>query len=268
MPDDATPDRVLHQPACACHDRVPVQAGGVWRAAIERGMQCWYQPIVDRTGQVVAFEALLRAGDPDAPVPPAELFAAAQAEGWSTWLDQAARRTAIEGSAAWLGTRTLFVNFLPSSIYDPARCLATTREAARRAEVSLRQLVFEVVETEAIRDVPHLAAVFAEYKRMGCRVALDDVGSGRSTVELVRELQPDVVKIDRGLVRGLPSGETRRAFEAIVDAGTEVGACVLAEGVETGEELAAVRAAGAEFTQGWLHGRPVPADALATRAAA
>lgn len=221
-----------------------------------------YQPIVDAaSGVVVAFEALLRAEVDGQRVAPLALFEQARDEGWLLWLDQQARRTAILGAAGWLRQRTLFINFVPSTVYDPARCLATTLAAAREAVIPLRHLVFEVVETEAIRDVAHLRTVFAEYRRMGCRVALDDVGAGHNTVEVLVALEPDVVKLDRRLIAGLPSGATFHEAARIVATARQVGAMVLAEGVETADEHDAAVRLGAHLAQGWFHGRPAPAPA-------
>jgi EAL domain-containing protein (putative c-di-GMP-specific phosphodiesterase class I) len=270
MSDDECRTTVLRMPAsrtdghpCSCGSALPVEASERWRRPIETGgMRCAYQVILAADGSVYGYEALLRAGSPESPLPPFELFEAAREEGWSTWLDQAARRVAIEGAADWLAGRVLFVNFLPSTVYDPARCLATTSAAAQRTGLAMGQLIFEVVETEAIRDVRHLSSVFAEYRRMGCRVALDDVGSGHNTVDLVGTLAPDLVKLDRDLVRGLPSGATRKQVDEIVRVARGLGAVVLAEGVETSDELAAAQQVGVDLTQGWLHGRPVFADAL------
>lgn len=221
-----------------------------------------YQPIIDLgTDEVVAHEALLRVADADGLLPPADLFELAADIGLSQALDQLARRTAIEGAAGWLGENTLFVNFVPSSIYDPAVCLQTTEAAVRRSGISMSQLVFEVVETEKIRDIGHLRSVFARYHEMGARVALDDLGAGHASLEVAAQLEPDVVKLDGDVVRALPTDGEAQAFVAdVVALAEEIGATVLAEGVEDATHADAATQAGITLAQGWHYGRPVPRD--------
>jgi EAL domain-containing protein (putative c-di-GMP-specific phosphodiesterase class I) len=222
-----------------------------------------YQPIVELdTGRTVAFEALLRVTGRDGPVPPGDLFGAAASGGWSQALDQVARRSAIIGAAGWLGDRSLFVNFVPSSIYDPNVCLRTTEQAAREAGIGMDKLVFEVVETERIRDIDHLRRIFARYHAMGARVALDDLGSGYASLAVAAELRPDVVKVDGGVVRRLPDDGDACGFvlEAVTQA-RSIGAVVLAEGVETQEQAELAVGLGVTLAQGWHFGHPAPAPA-------
>jgi len=226
-------------------------------------MRSHYQPIVDlATGEVVAFEALLRLTDASGPIPPGELFGASAVGGWAQALDQVARRTAIVGASGWLGERSLFVNFVPSSIYDPRICLRTTEAAARDAGVALDQLVFEVVETERIHDMSHLRGILDRYHELGARVALDDLGTGFASIDVARELQPDVMKLDGEVVRS-SSAEARRFVDEAVALADELGAIVLAEGVEEAEHADAAAAAGVTLGQGWFFGRPAPAPTVA-----
>lgn len=93
-----------------------------------------------------------------------------------------------------------FVNFLPSSIYNPEFCLTHTFEAIERLELDPKDFVFEVVETEQIQHMSILQHIFSVYRSRGMSVALDDVGAGYSTIELMNRLEPDFVKIDRSLI--------------------------------------------------------------------
>ena len=235
------------------------------RAALDRpgALASHYQPIVDvASSQPVAYEALLRLTDADGPVAPGPLFAAAATGGWAQALDQVARCTAIEGAAGWLRRARLFVNFVPSSIYDPAVCLRTTEEAASRAGVSMDQLTFEVIETESIRDIPHLRSIFRRYHEMGAQVALDDVGAGHASLDVAEELRPDVIKLDGRIVRAAVHDDRALAFVERAVAFARTGdppVTVLAEGVEDAEQLALVRDAGVDLVQGWHLGRPGPA---------
>jgi len=173
-----------------------------------RAFHSVYQPIVrlgpDPQGTVVGYEALLRASGPTGPVMPSALFGAAKQAGWLHVLDRVGRTTALRGAQGWLGDDLLFVNFLPTTIYRPQVCLATTEQAAATAGLRLDQLVFEVTESELVTDLDHLSDVFAYYRERGCQVALDDLGAGYSSLNMLVRLQPDVVKLDKDIVQRLP----------------------------------------------------------------
>ncbi len=216
-----------------------------------------YQPIVDlRTGDVVAHEALLRADHDGETVHPGRLFGAAEAAGWTHVLDRIGRETAIRHASSWLGTGSLFINFIPTSIYRPELCLRTTEQASHGAGIALDQLVFEVVEGHRIDDLDHLERIFDHYRDRGCRVALDDVGSGYASLNVLARLRPDVVKLDMELVQGLPEAGHRAIVKAIVDMSHGLGAIVVAEGIETAEQHHEVVELGCDLGQGWLLGRP------------
>jgi EAL domain-containing protein (putative c-di-GMP-specific phosphodiesterase class I) len=273
-PDElfARPDRVdTHDCSCgdlaatiARHEPHPTSmAARVLRALTDPGsMRSHYQPIVDlRSGGVVAHEALLRLTDEHGAIPPGDLFGASARGGWVQALDQMARRTAILGAGSWLGDRSLFINFVPSSIYDPRVCLRTTEMAAAEAGVTMDRLVFEVVETERIRDIGHLRTIFDRYHELGARVALDDLGAGHSSLEVARALRPDVLKLDGAVVRAVDEPVARRFVADAVELADEIGAVVLAEGIEDERQADRAVAAGVTLGQGWFYGRPEPAPA-------
>ena len=228
-----------------------------------------YQPIValDDEG-VVGYEALLRASGPDGPVMPAGLFGAAQEAGWLHVLDRVGRTSALRGAADWLGDALLFVNFLPTTIYRPQVCLRTTERAADAAGLRLDQLVFEVTESERVTDLRHLADVFTYYRERGCKVALDDLGAGWSSLNMLVELQPDVVKLDKTIVQRLPEAASRAVVTAVVDITHAYGGLVLAECVESADQAAAARDLGVDLGQGWHFGRPQEQTSLRSAAAA
>ena len=219
-----------------------------------------YQPIVafgaSEDTTVIGYEALLRATGAAGQVMPTELFAAAQQAGWLHVLDRVGRTTALRGAGPWLGDDLLFVNFLPTTIYRPEVCLATTERAARLAGLRLEQLVFEVTESEQITDLDHLEDVFGYYRERGCKVALDDLGAGYSSLNLLVRLQPDVVKLDKDIVQRLPDTVSAAVVAAVVNITHSYGGRVLAECVETAEQARAARDLGVDLAQGWLFGRP------------
>lgn len=135
-------------------------------------------------------------------------------------------------------------------------CLRTTELAASRAGVQLDQLVFEVTEGHKVHDVDHLERVFDYYRSRHCKVALDDLGSGYSSLNLLVRLRPDIVKLDKELVQGLPGAPSRAVVAAVVDITHSYGGLVLAECVETLEQSDEALQLGVDLAQGWLYGRP------------
>jgi EAL domain-containing protein (putative c-di-GMP-specific phosphodiesterase class I) len=155
-----------------------------------------------------------------------------------------------------LGDGLLFVNFVPTTIYRPEVCLRTTMQAAVEAGLRLDQLVFEVTEGEHIADIDHLSKVFAYYRDQGALVALDDLGAGYSSLNMLVRLQPDVVKLDKDIVQALPSPLSKTVVAAIVAITHSYGGRVLAECIETAEQAEAARDLDVDLGQGWFFGRP------------
>jgi EAL domain-containing protein (putative c-di-GMP-specific phosphodiesterase class I) len=117
--------------------------------------------------------------------------------------------------------------------------------------------VFEVVESHAVADRGHLVSVLEHYRSLGWRVALVDVGAGWSSRSLLAAVRPEVVKLDKGLVQGLPDAGARTVLKAVSDLAHDLGAVVVAEGIETEQLAEQVTELGADLGQGWLFGRPV-----------
>lgn len=216
------------------------------------------QPIVDEQEQVVAYEFLLRPIVDGPSFQPYRLFDIAHRTGLHSFLDRAARISAIETSAEHLprGIKR-FINFLPSSIYNPQYCLSHTFAAIERLNLDPKDFVFEVVETENILHMPKLQNIFDVYRSNGIFVALDDVGSGYSKPELIDKLKPDFVKIDRGLIDHCDQDKAKQQqIEHIVERSLATGSRVLAEGIERREEFEFCRSIGINLGQGYLFGRP------------
>ncbi|WP_311081190.1 EAL domain-containing protein [Paenibacillus polymyxa] len=218
------------------------------------------QPIVDHKLDIIGFEFLLRPSHAERPFQPFRLFEIAREAGLHAHLDRLARFSAIEKSATCLpaGIKR-FINFLPSTIYNPAYCLNHTFETIDRLSMNTRDFVFEVVETEEIDDLNFLHHIFDQYRNRGVSVALDDVGAGYSTTELMNCLQPDYVKIDRSIIVGCHSNsDQKRQITGIVESAFRFGGQVLAEGVEQMKDFEFCREAGVSLAQGYLFGKPEP----------
>ncbi len=234
---------------------------------LRRHFTVYLQPIVRPDGDVAGYEFLTRPMPEQAPFRPAELFEIARKIGQHSFLDRSARQIAIRMGAAHLppGTKR-FVNFLPSSLYRPENCLKCTFDAIRETGTDPGDCVFEVIESEPLDD-PRLPGIFDVYRREGVRLAIDDVGTGFATLDVVERLQPDYVKMDRRWVsRCDEDSGKQRYIERLLDRVSRFHGVVLAEGVERPEEWAYLKRAGVPLFQGYLFGRamPVPAKAPAT----
>jgi EAL domain-containing protein (putative c-di-GMP-specific phosphodiesterase class I) len=117
--------------------------------------------------------------------------------------------------------------------------------------------VFEVVESDEVTDVKHLLSTLDFYRRAGFRVALDDVGAGFASLNLLHALKPDFIKLDLELVRDVHREPFKAMLAAkLIEAGVALGIGVIAEGVETQSEWEWLREHGATYTQGYYVARP------------
>jgi EAL domain-containing protein (putative c-di-GMP-specific phosphodiesterase class I) len=225
---------------------------------IEGYLQTAFQPIVDAASLTIfGYEALLRTASGSPLSGPGEVFAAASAADLLPHTDLAARRTAIASAAATGLTGNLFLNFVPSAIYDPVSCLRSTTEALDRAGISHDRVIFEVVESDKVTDSGYLLKILRQYRSAGFRVALDDLGSGFSSLNLLHELRPDFVKLDIALVRDVDRDPFKATLASkIIEAARELHMIVIAEGIETAAEFNWMRENGADLLQGFHIARP------------
>lgn len=214
-----------------------------------------FQPIIDVDRRAVfAHEALVRpvAGDGGAQ----EILGLINDDNRYAF-DQACRVKAINLAARLRMSSLLSINFLPNAVYQPAACVRATLEAAASNSFPLNRIMFEVTEVERSRDAAHLMAIFTEYKRHGMLTAIDDFGAGHSGLNLLAQFQPDIVKIDMALTRGIHSDRVRRVITgSIVQMCQQLGITVIGEGVESREEALCLRELGVHLLQGYYFARP------------
>ncbi len=220
-----------------------------------------FHPIVEvSSARVYAYEMLLRAKHPEtgAMIGAGQIIEACDALKLQHQLDQRARKSAIRQAAGLhANNRRIFINFLPNTIYDPAICLRTTLEAAQEYGVDVHKLVFEIVETEKIADMEHLKRILNYYKTHGISTAVDDMGAGHTSMQYLRELEPDYVKIDRDIiVKAVDDAVVRKQLDSIVSLSKKLGIKVITEGVETEAQLRVGLEAGTDFIQGYLFAKP------------
>ena len=213
-----------------------------------------YQPIVDvSTKSIYAHEALVRGVKGES----AYSILSQVNDTNRYWFDQACRVEAIRGAAALGMQGFLSINFLPNAVYKPEACIQTTFKAAKQYGFPIQRIIFEVTESEQVIDRPHLVNIFDEYQRFGFKTAIDDFGSGFAGLNLLADYQPDIIKIDMGLVRDIDTAPSKQAIvKGIVAICTELGIKVLAEGIETKAERDFLYAQGIHLMQGYLFCKP------------
>ena len=239
--------------------RVSARANaGVLLETLAGHLTCAFQPIVDATSfEIFAYEALLRTHSNAALSTPDEIFKVARDSDLLPHTDLAARRTIIARTAAVGISQRLFINFCPSSIYDPKSCLRSTIEALDAAGIAHDRVVFEVVESDQVTDPGYLLDILRHYRQAGFKVALDDLGSGFASLNLLHQLRPDFVKLDIALVAGIDSDPFKAMLAGkIIEAARGLGMTVIAEGIETAGELHWLQNNGAQLLQGFYLARP------------
>lgn len=245
-----------------------------WLIEMLRGQAIYsvFQPIVKLSShgaapEIFGYECLMRGNHLGNVVAPDSMLQMARGADLIFQLDLAARRAAILGAGKHGIKEKVFVNFSPNSIYDPWHCLRSTVNAVEEVGLKREQVVFEITETERLPAIKHLQRIMQFYREEGFQVALDDVGSGYSSLNVLVQLKPDFVKLDMDLVRDVDRDPAKAIVaRKLIETVGELELLTIAEGIERVEELEWVRDQGAEFAQGYLFARPnVPPPAIASR---
>lgn len=222
-----------------------------------------YQPVVDLTsGRLTGVEALIRWDHPlRGPVSPAEFIPVAERTGLIVALGRWVMNEACRQARAWQDEGLdlhVAVNLSPIQFGD-AGLVDDLRNTMRRHGVDARRLVLEITESVFIENPAHAVTTMRAVNELGVALALDDFGQGYSSLSYLKTLPLQIVKIDRAFVDGLPRSTADQAIvRAVVTLASELGMAVLAEGVETLDQLAHVRRLGCGSAQGFLFSRPVP----------
>ncbi len=214
-----------------------------------------FQPIVEAAEhRLFGYEALVRGTDGSG----AYSILQQVTEDNRYTFDQTCRIKAVELAAKLHLQGYLSINFLPNAVYQPAACIRATLDAAHRVGFPTERIIFEVTESEQLTDRTHLKNILLEYQRQGFKTAIDDFGAGYSGLGLLAEFQPDIIKLDMELIRGIHNDAARFAIvEGIVGICRKLNIQIIAEGIEHVDEYAALKALGISLFQGYLFARPV-----------
>ncbi|WP_306259339.1 EAL domain-containing protein [Pararhizobium sp. IMCC21322] len=215
-----------------------------------------FQPIVNcNTASIFAYEALLRGTDGAG----AGAILSQVTNDNRYAFDQSCRVTAIE-LAAELGMAQdgafLSINFLPNAVYEPKACIRLTLETAMRTGFPVDRILFEFTEVERL-DTAHVLNILRTYRSLGFKTAIDDFGAGFAGLDLLSKFQPDVVKLDMGLVRAIDQSRVKRIMvKNILNMVQDLGIVLVCEGVETQAEFEVLSDFGVELMQGYFFAEP------------
>jgi diguanylate cyclase (GGDEF)-like protein len=217
------------------------------------------QPIVSlSTADILGYEALTR---PDAEAPldsPASFLAAASRHGLAAEVDDAWRNASVSRFGPVLAQEhLLFLNCSPSSLMGGQMRASALQAMVRRHGIAPERIVLEITEEQAIEDFDEMRRVLSGFRSHGFLLAIDDAGAGQSSLQSTVELRPNFIKLDRWLSRDIEFDRARRSMvEAITGFAHQMRARVVAEGMETPEQVEAFIELGVDFGQGFVLGRP------------
>jgi diguanylate cyclase (GGDEF)-like protein len=236
------------------------------RALALQQFELHYQPQTNLTSRgLVGFEALIRWRHPEhGLVPPDRFIPLAEEMGLIVPIGEWVLRTACREAMSWPGELTVAVNVSAKQLADRDRLPRIVRATLDATGLPARRLEVEITESALVRHEKEALHVLHALRAMGVRVSMDDFGTGYSSLSQLRSFPFDKLKIDRSFVRDLSgSDEAIAVVRAIAALGASLGMTTTAEGVETAEQEAMIRADGCTDMQGYLVSRPVPAGDVA-----
>jgi EAL domain-containing protein (putative c-di-GMP-specific phosphodiesterase class I) len=237
------------------------------RMAIEGGdLTLAYQPLIDAaTHDMTGVEALVRWNRPGhGPISPEVFIPVAETSGLIEALGLFVLRKACETAKKWPELR-ISVNVSPGQFRNPAFA-DYVRYVLKQTEIEAKRVTLEVTEGYMIQNPQRTRQAIERLKTLGVKVALDDFGSGFSSIGYLRQFGFDRIKIDRSLVMDiLESDSQREMLQATVALARSLDIPVTAEGIETEQQAIAVRLFGCDTLQGYFFGRPMPAEQITER---
>jgi len=240
------------------------------RAADQQEFLLYYQPIVSlQSGRIAGFEALLRWQHPQRGlILPGECLSVAEEIGLLIPVGQWVLQNASQQLRVWqaefpvASPLSMSVNLSCSQFLQSGKLLTIVDETLKATGLDPRSLALEVTETVMMENADAALATLAQLKDRQLRISLDDFGTGYSSLSYLQRLPVDNIKIDQSFVAHMkPAGESLEIVRSIITLAHGLGKHVIAEGVETGEQLALLRSLECEYGQGYFFSKPLETEA-------
>ncbi len=217
-----------------------------------------YQPIVSlQDGEIYAYEALSRINLENFDIGIEDVFKMAEKNGRSWEIDTICRKKALEQFAKQASDKRLFLNVDPNIIYDDDFKNGFTKNSLDKLGISKDKIAFEITERVAILDKALFFKTIEHYKAQNFAIAIDDVGSGFSGLNVIVDVKPSFIKLDMHLVRNIDEDETKRVMcRALADFCKSANIKIIAEGIEREEELEELISLGVDYGQGFFLSYP------------
>lgn len=228
---------------------------------VNRDIFTVFQPIISlRNGTVLGYEALSRVSCKSKFKNAEKLFAAAEKYGCLWELELLCRSKALEAATSFMtapNNKKLFLNVNPNIIHDDNFKMGFTREFLGQFKIEPQNVVFEITERNIIKDIDVFNKAISHYKAQDFLIAIDDAGAGYSGLNLISEVSPDFLKIDMQLVRNINNDNIKYALvKGLVEFSKLTNAALIAEGIETYEELITLINLGVQYAQGYFIQKP------------
>ena len=217
-----------------------------------------YQPIVSLiNGKVFGYEALSRISDNSLKMNIEQMFKTADETNRAWELETLCRTKALESAVTMDRDKKLFLNVNPNVIHDNGFKDGFTKSHLEKYGLDFRNVIFEITERVAVMDSNAFLAAISHYKNQNYGIAIDDVGAGYSALSIISDVKPNLMKLDMSLVRNIDKDKTKQLLcKALVDFGKSAGIQLIAEGIETEEELETLIKLNVDLGQGYFLGIP------------
>jgi EAL domain-containing protein (putative c-di-GMP-specific phosphodiesterase class I) len=234
------------------------------KALLAEQFELHYQPLIEvESGKVSGFEALVRWKHPERGlVPPDAFIPVAEEIGLIVPLGDWVLKEACREAATWPDHLTVAVNLSPVQFRNPTLALSVV-SALAQSGLPASRLELEITENVLLQDDRAVLESLHQFRELGVRICMDDFGTGYSSLSYLRSFPFDKIKIDRTFTRELgKQSDCVVIIRAVLGLGASLGMITTAEGVETEEQLAILKAEGCMQVQGYLFSRPIPAAGL------
>lgn len=233
-----------------------------------RQLSALFQPIINmQTGDIIAYEGLIR-GPSDSPLhAPMNLFKVARAGGLTTRVEDLCSQVILERFAELDLPGKLFLNVSPECLLQRDARHGDTLDYIQHIGINPERVIIELTENQPTYDYELMREAVRHYRTLGFQIAIDDLGEGFSSLRLWSELRPEYVKIDMHFTQGINNDPVKLQFvRSIQEIAEKSNTLVIAEGIETQAELLVIRDVGVAYGQGYHLGRPHPQPARAASA--